>query len=163
MKMSEVEITVGGRKYAIACNSGEESDVLAASEELDKEAKNIINSVGKVSDLKLLLMAGLMISGRLKAVEKELLTKNIEISELRKEFSTLKAQNEELNNLSNKNKEKFDKTTYVDELSVTKMLRTIHDRLNTLFEEGEVDQKENKPLKNIDEIKEVSSDQQKLF
>ena len=34
--MSEVEINVGGRKYAISCNSGEESDVLAASEELKK-------------------------------------------------------------------------------------------------------------------------------
>ena len=39
--MSEVEINVGGRKYAIACNPGEETDVLAASEELNKEAKNI--------------------------------------------------------------------------------------------------------------------------
>ena len=27
--MSEVEINVGGRKYAISCNPGEESDVLS--------------------------------------------------------------------------------------------------------------------------------------
>ena len=164
--MSEVEITVGGRKYAIACNPGEESDVLAASEELNEEAKNIINSVGKVSDLKLLLMAGLMVSGRFKSIEKESVAKNTEISKLQKELTILKGQNQELTNLhdKNENKEKFDKTKpYVDDVLVTKMLRTIHKRLNNLLEEGEVDQKDKEVINNIDEIREVSSDQKKLF
>ena len=40
--MSEVEISVGGRRYTIACNPGEEKDVLLASEKLDKEAENMI-------------------------------------------------------------------------------------------------------------------------
>ena len=164
--MSEVEITVGGRKYAIACNPGEESDVLAASEELNEEAKNIINSVGKVSDLKLLLMAGLMVSGRFKSIEKESVAKNTEISKLQKELTILKGQNQELTNLhdKNENKEKFDKTKpYVDDVLVTKMLRTIHKRLNNLLAEGEVDQKDKEVINNIDEIREVSSDQKKLF
>ena len=79
--MSEVEINVGGRKYAIACNPGEETDVLAASEELNKEAQNMMNAIEKVPDVNL-LMAGLMVSGRLKTIEKELLTKNKEILEI---------------------------------------------------------------------------------
>ena len=36
----------------------------------------MINAIGKVPDVKLLLMAGLMVSGRLKTIEKELLTKS---------------------------------------------------------------------------------------
>ena len=94
--MSEVEISIGGRKYTIACNPGEEKDVLAASEELDKEAKNIINSLGKVSDVKLLLMAGLMIGGSLKKVEKEFYEKSKEIVELQNKISTLKDKNQKL-------------------------------------------------------------------
>ena len=106
--MSEVEINVGGRKYAIACNPGEETDVLAASEELNKEAKNMINAIGKVPDVKLLLMAGLMVSGRLKTIEKELLTKNKEILEINTASLTLKNQIQELTNSNHeiqKNKE----------------------------------------------------------
>ena len=69
--MSEVEISVGGRRYTIACNPGEENDVLLASEKLDKEAEQIVKNIGKVADVKLLLMSGLMIAGHLKTVEKE--------------------------------------------------------------------------------------------
>ena len=79
--MSEVEISVGGRRYTIACNPGEEKDVLLASEKLDKEAELIVKNIGKVADVKLLLMAGVMIAGRLKTVEKELSIKSEEISE----------------------------------------------------------------------------------
>ena len=46
--MSEVEISVGGRRYTIACNPGEEKDVLLASEKLDKEAEHIVKNIGKV-------------------------------------------------------------------------------------------------------------------
>ena len=96
--MSEVEINVGGRKYAIACNPGEETDVLAASEELNKEAQNMMNAIGKVPDVKLLLMAGLMVSGRLKTIEKERLTKNKEILEINTASLNLKNQIQELTN-----------------------------------------------------------------
>ena len=51
--MSEVEISVGGRRYTIACNPGEEKDVLLASEKLDKEAEHIVKNIGKVADVKL--------------------------------------------------------------------------------------------------------------
>ena len=74
--MSEVEISVGGRRYTIACNPGEEKDVLLASEKLDKEAEHIVKSIGKVADVKLLLMSGLMIAGSLKTVEKEVSIKS---------------------------------------------------------------------------------------
>ena len=107
-----------------------------------------------------------MVSGSFKSIEKESVAKNTEISKLQKELTILKGQNQELTNLhdKNENKEKFDKTKpYVDDVLVTKMLRTIHKRLNNLLAEGEVDQKDKEVINNIDEIREVSSDQKKLF
>ena len=164
--MSEVEINVGGRKYAIACNPGEESDVLAASEELNFEAKNMINAIGKVSDVKLLLMAGLMVSGRLKTIEKELSKKNEQISELNTASSTLKDHIQELTNLNydNQNKEELNKTNpYIDETLVTKILGSIHEKLKTLIDKDGIDLEENRKRNNSNEIKEVETDQQELF
>ena len=99
--MSEVEISVGGRRYTIACNPGEEKDVLQASEKLDKEAEQIVKSIGKVADVKLLLMAGLMIAGRLKTVEKEIAIKSEEISELQNSLLALKEKNQRLKSVGN--------------------------------------------------------------
>ena len=164
--MSEVEINVGGRKYAIACNPGEETDVLAASEELNKEAKNMINAIGKVPDVKLLLMAGLMVSGRLKTIEKELLTKNKEILEINTASSTLKDQIQELTNSNHEiqKKEKLDITKpYIDETSVIKILGSILEKLKTLLEKDSADFKENENRNNSSDIKKVETDQQELF
>ena len=164
--MSEVEINVGGRKYAIACNPGEETDVLAASEELNKEAKNMINAIGKVPDVKLLLMAGLMVSGRLKTIEKELLTKNKEILEINTASLNLKNQMQELTNSNHEiqKKEKLDLTkSYIDETSVTKILVSIHEKLKTLIEKDGVDLEENKNINNSGEINKEETDQQELF
>lgn len=164
--MSEVEINVGGRKYAIACNPGEETDVLAASEELNKEAKNMINAIGKVPDVKLLLMAGLMVSGRLKTIEKELLTKNKEILEINTASLNLKNQIQELTNSNYEiqKKEKLDLTKpYIDETSVTKILGSIHEKLKTLIEKDGVDLEENENINNSNEINKVETDQQELF
>ena len=164
--MSEVEINVGGRKYAIACNPGEETDVLAASEELNKEAKNMINAIGKVPDVKLLLMAGLMVSGRLKTIEKELLTKNKEILEINTASLTLKNQIQELTNSNHEiqKKEKLEITKpYIDETSVTKILGSIHEKLKTLIEKDGADHEENENRNNSSEINKVETDQQELF
>ncbi len=164
--MSEVEINVGGRKYAIACNPGEETDVLAASEELNKEAKNMINAIGKVPDVKLLLMAGLMVSGRLKTIEKELLTKNKEILEINTASLNLKNQIQELTNSNHEiqKKEKLDLTkSYIDETSVTKILVSIHEKLKTLIERDGVDLEENENINNSSEINKEETDQQELF
>ena len=164
--MSEVEINVGGRKYAIACNPGEETDVLAASEELNKEAKNMINAIGKVPDIKLLLMAGLMVSGRLKTIEKELLTKNKEILEINTASLNLKNQIQELTNSNHEiqKKEKLDLTkSYIDETSVTKILVSIHEKLKTLIERDGVDLEENENINNSSEINKEETDQQELF
>ena len=164
--MSEVEINVGGRKYAIACNPGEETDVLAASEELNKEAKNMINAIGKVPDVKLLLMAGLMVSGRLKTIEKELLTKNKEILELNTASLTLEDKIQELTNSNYEiqKKEKLDIIRpYIDETSVTKILGSIHEKLKTLIERDGVDLVENKKRVDNEEKQDLETDQQELF
>ena len=168
--MSEVEISVGGRRYTIACNPGEEKDVLLASEKLDKEAEHIVKNIGKVADVKLLLMAGLMIAGRLKTVEKELSIKSEEISELQNSLLSQKEKNQRLTSLENDSQlndnlenKLENKDLNIDEDSFQKILSSINDRLNSLLHYKSEKKVDDKELVSIDPVEEVNADQQELF
>ena len=168
--MSEVEISVGGRRYTIACNPGEEKDVLLASEKLDKEAQHIVKNIGKVADVKLLLMAGLMIAGRLKTVEKELSIKSEEISELQNSLLSQKEKNQRLTSLENDSQlndnlenNLENKDLNIDEDSFQKILSSINGRLSSLLHYKSEKKVDDKELVNIDPVEEVNADQQELF
>ena len=164
--MSEVEISVGGRRYTIACNPGEEKDVLLASEKLDKEADHIVKSIGKVADVKLLLMAGLMIAGRLKTVEKEVSIKSEEISELQNSLLTIKEENQRLKSLENDSKLYYnveDKKLNMDEGSFEKILSSINGRLSSIIEYKSENKIDDNKLVSIDPVEEINSDQKELF
>ena len=164
--MSEVEISVGGRRYTIACNPGEEKDVLLASEKLDKEAGNIVKNIGRVADVKLLLMAGLMIAGRLETVEKEVSIKSEEISELQNSLLTIKEENQRLKSLENDSKLYYnveDKKLNMDEGSFEKILSSINGRLSSIIEYKSENKIDDNKLVSIDPVEEINSDQQELF
>jgi len=164
--MSEVEISVGGRRYTIACNPGEEKEVLLASQELDKEADNIVKSIGKVADVKILLMAGLMIAGRLKTVEREVSVKSEEISEIQNSLLTLKEENQRIKSVENDSQlydNVGDKNLNLDENSFEKILRSINDRLGTLNQHKTKKIEDDNELVSIDPAEEMNSDQQELF
>ncbi len=164
--MSEVEISVGGRRYTIACNPGEEKDVLLASEKLDKEADHIVKSIGKVADVKLLLMAGLMVAGRIKTVEKEVSIKSEEISELQNILLTLKEENQRLKSVGNAsqiNDNVEDKNLNMDENSFEKILSSINGRLSSLIQNKSENNVDDNELVGIDPAEEINSDQKELF
>ncbi len=164
--MSEVEISVGDKKYIIACNPGEEKDVLLASEELNKESSNILKSIGKVSDIKLLLMSGLMIAGRLKIVEEEIFLKSKEISELENRLVELKEEIKKIESTESDSQinEKIGHiNSDTDGKSFEKILRSINYRLNSVIEDNNKEIVEDKELVNIEKSTEINSDQQELF
>ena len=164
--MSEVEISVGGRRYTIACNPGEEKDVLLASEKLDKEAEHIVKNIGKVADVKLLLMAGLMVAGHLKTVEKEVSIKSEEISELQNSLVTIKEENQRLKSLVNDSQlydNVKDEKLNMDENSFEKILSSINDRLSSIIEYKSEKKIDDNKLVSIDPAEEINSDQQELF
>jgi len=67
--MAEVNVKVGERTYTVECDPGEEVEVQDAASELNAESQKILGSIGKVPEVKLLLMAGLMLGGRLRISE----------------------------------------------------------------------------------------------
>ena len=63
--MGQVVVTVNGRPYTMQCHDGEEDHLAELAQLLDTEVNQIRQSVGQVGDIRLLLMAGLIIADRL--------------------------------------------------------------------------------------------------
>lgn len=70
--MPELEITIGGRTFQVACQAGEEHFLRAAAQMLDNEAQPLMAQLGRLPDVRMLLMAGLMLADKAAAVEDEL-------------------------------------------------------------------------------------------
>jgi cell division protein ZapA len=63
--MAEVNLTVGGRAYRLACRDGEEDDLRAAAGLLESRVASLMEAHGAVAEPRLLLMAALLVSGEL--------------------------------------------------------------------------------------------------
>ncbi len=60
--MPLVNVMVNGRAYTIACDDGEEEHLKGLASHVDSKVRELLSSVGQVGDLKLLLMAALLIA-----------------------------------------------------------------------------------------------------
>lgn len=70
--MPDLEITIGGRNFTVTCQAGEEPFLQAAAKLLDEEATPLQDKVGRLPDVRLLLMAGLMLADRTATLEEDL-------------------------------------------------------------------------------------------
>lgn len=67
--MPEVQITIGGRTFEVACQDGEEHFLHAAARLLDVEATSLIGQIGRMPEARMLLMAGLMLADKTAGLE----------------------------------------------------------------------------------------------
>ncbi len=70
--MPELDIEIGGRRFAVACQDGEEPFLQAAAKMLDTEAAVILGQVGRMPPERMLLMAGLMLADKTAGLEEDL-------------------------------------------------------------------------------------------
>ncbi len=63
--MAELDVTVAGRSYRLACDDGQEAHLLALAATLDAEARALSAKGGVVGEARLLLMTALMMADRL--------------------------------------------------------------------------------------------------
>ncbi len=89
--MAEVEISVGGRTFQVACQEGEEHFLKGAAEMLDREASVLIGQIGRIPETKMLLMAGLMLADRTAAVEDEIAAMKADMARLQTELTEAKS------------------------------------------------------------------------
>ena len=89
--MTELEISIGGRIFSVACDNEEQEKVKEAAALINEEADSIQSQLGRLPESKMLLLSALMIADRLVDVQTE--------------SKTFKEKSEDLVDLKNKNQE----------------------------------------------------------
>ena len=63
--MSEVLVTIGGRKFRLACNEGEEAHLESLAGMMDEKIGEMRAASGEIGDQRLVMMAALAIADKL--------------------------------------------------------------------------------------------------
>ena len=62
--MADVMVEIGGRSFRVACEAGQEPFLESAAAMLDVEARALAEVMGRLPEVQMLLMAGLMLADR---------------------------------------------------------------------------------------------------
>ena len=97
--MTELEISIGGRLFSVACDNEEQEKVKEAASLINEEADSIQSQLGRLPESKMLLLSSLMIADRLVDVENEsklFKEKSEDLSDLKRINKDLEQQLESL-------------------------------------------------------------------
>ncbi len=66
--MANIDVEVGGRRYAVACHDGEQEHLRALAATVDRRAHDAIAALGSLTETRQLLFAALLLADDLKEV-----------------------------------------------------------------------------------------------
>jgi cell division protein ZapA len=90
--MPEVQITIGGRAFEVACQEGEEVFLQSAAALLDNEASVLVGQIGRLPEGRMLLMAGLMLADKTAGLEEKLRNAEEVLGQKEAELEELKSR-----------------------------------------------------------------------
>ncbi|WP_417478134.1 cell division protein ZapA [Maricaulis sp.] len=83
--MSKVAVTLNGRVYTIGCEEGQEAYLRELGGYLDSKVTVMADQVGQIGDLRLAVMASLIVVDELKDAERRIETLEAQLNQLRSE------------------------------------------------------------------------------
>lgn len=81
--MSKVAVTLNGREFTIGCEDGQEAYLRELARTLDVRVQSIAQQVGQIGDLRLLLMASLMLVDEQKDADRRIEALEAQVERLR--------------------------------------------------------------------------------
>lgn len=88
--MPEVDITIGGRTFDVACQEGEQHFLQSAAKMLDDEAQVLTSQIGRIPEARMLLMAGLMLADKSAGMDDKMRELEAKIAEQALEIESLR-------------------------------------------------------------------------
>lgn len=82
--MSQVTVTIDGKAYRMACDEGQEEHLIELAQRFDRYVLHLKDSFGEIGDLRLTVMAGIMVMDELSELQKRVRGLESEIGTLRK-------------------------------------------------------------------------------
>ena len=147
--MTELEISIGGRIFSVACDNEEQEKVKEAAALINEEADSIQSQLGRLPESKMLLLSALMIADRLADVE----TESKVFKEKSGDFIDLKNKNQEL--------ERHRNTLQTDYQKLESLAEKMLDKLEKISKFS--DKKSEILLNDENSTQQVETDQPKLF
>ena len=147
--MTELEISIGGRIFSVACDNEEQDKVKEAAALINEEADSIQSQLGRLPESKMLLLSALMIADRLVDVE----TESKVLKEKSEDLSDLKNKNQELEQHRNTLQSDYQKL----EILIEKMLAKLEKISKISGKKSEIF------LNDENSTQQVETDQPKLF
>ena len=147
--MTELEISIGGRIFSVACDNEEQEKVREAAALINEEADSIQSQLGRLPESKMLLLSALMIADRLVDVE----TESKVLKEKSEELSDLKNKNQDLEQHRNALQSDYQKLESLVEKMLAKLeiISNFSDKKSDIF------------LADEKSTQQIETDQPKLF
>ncbi len=89
--MPEETIEIGGKNFEVACQAGEEHFLHTAAKMLDGEAQALIGQIGRLPDVRMLLMSGLMLADKTAGAEDRVRVLEGELAAVQAELERVRA------------------------------------------------------------------------
>ena len=96
--MASVNVTINGRNYRVACEDGQEPHLLGLAKNLDARIGRLHANFGEIGDMRLAVMAALMIADELHEAGKQLHTLEDELKRLREAGTAASDRSEAVEN-----------------------------------------------------------------
>ncbi len=90
--MSKVTISLNGRPFTIGCEEGQQAYLRELASHLDTHVRGLADRVGQIGDLRLLLMAALIVADELKEAQGREEAMGDEITDLKGRLSQSEAR-----------------------------------------------------------------------
>jgi len=90
--MPQVEISIGGRTFDVACQDGEEHFLHSAAGMLDNEAQHLAEQIGRMPEARMLLMAGLMLADKTASLEDKVRALEAEAGNMRERLAAAQSK-----------------------------------------------------------------------
>lgn len=82
--MAQVTVMIDGKTYRMACDEGQEDHLIDLAGQFDRYISHLKGSFGEIGDLRLTVMAGIMVMDELAEFKKRITGMESEIATLRK-------------------------------------------------------------------------------
>ena len=90
--MGQITVTINGRGYTVGCDNGQEDHIAELAGYLDHHISQMKESMGSVGDMRLLLLAGIMVADELSETVAKLEELEAEVADLREGQDAVKNQ-----------------------------------------------------------------------
>ncbi|MEZ5839283.1 MAG: cell division protein ZapA [Hyphomicrobiales bacterium] len=81
--MAQVNVTINGRVYRMACNDGEEDHLTGLADKFNRYIDELRGAFGEIGDMRLTVMAGIMVTDELNELQRRMRGFEAEVASLR--------------------------------------------------------------------------------